>query len=78
MQGGKERRTRSSVACSDMGSHESLGLGATEECYVTVDMQFFIALMQMKLDGALADRQFARDFFIAQATGRKADDFELT
>jgi hypothetical protein len=41
-------------------------------------MQFFVASMQMNLDSALANRQFTRDFFIAQTTGRKADDFELT
>jgi hypothetical protein len=60
------------------GSHESLRLGVTEECYATVDMQFFIALVQMNLDGALANRQFARAFFIAQTTGSEADDFQLT
>ena len=74
----RRQRTKSFVAFSGAGSHESLGLGITEERYAIIDMQFFVAVVQMNLDGALTNRQFISDFLIAQTTGCETDDFELT
>ena len=59
-------------------SHESLRLGVPEEGYATIDMQLFVALMQMNLDSALANCQFVSNFLVAQTTSREANDFELT
>jgi hypothetical protein len=59
-------------------SHESFRLSVTEQCDAAVNLQFFVAAVQMHLDSALADRQLIGDFFIAETTGCEANDFELT
>ena len=72
------RRVEAAISGYGMGSHQALCLCISEEGHAAIDMQFFITLVQVHFDGALADRQSIGDGFIAQAAGCEANDFKLT